>query len=194
MPPPPQIGAAPPTDRLPGPDRGSSGLCVGFKSGSITGVAAARWTQVREPKTGADCDPRARSQTSTFPFRASAGPPAPTSILSSFRQTPYGEDAATPSPAVGSAAWGEAAAARGAEVEINHRGRWQIPAGPELSQSLIGSCNSALIWLGRSMPRRRASCADPREKKFPGSLLLAKRRHGKKAGRRAATIPEARVA
>lgn len=65
----------------------------------------------------------------------------------------------------------ETAAASGAEVKINHMGRWQIPAGPELSQTLIGSCNSALIWLSRSMCCRRASCADSTEK-FPEFLLF----------------------
>lgn len=33
----------------------------------------------------------------------------------------------------------------------------RFPAGPELSEPLIGSCNSALIWLGQSM-RCTASC------------------------------------
>lgn len=34
----------------------------------------------------------------------------------------------------------------------------RFPAGPELSEALIGSCNSALIWLGQSMRCRLASC------------------------------------
>lgn len=34
----------------------------------------------------------------------------------------------------------------------------RFPAGPELSEPLIGSCNSALIWLGQSMCCRLTSC------------------------------------
>lgn len=34
----------------------------------------------------------------------------------------------------------------------------RTPAGPELSETLIGSCNSALIWLGQSMSCRPTSC------------------------------------
>lgn len=34
----------------------------------------------------------------------------------------------------------------------------RFPTGPELSEPLIGSCNSALIWLGQSMHCRLASC------------------------------------
>lgn len=34
----------------------------------------------------------------------------------------------------------------------------RFPTGPELSEPLIGSCNSALIWLGQSMRCRPASC------------------------------------
>lgn len=34
----------------------------------------------------------------------------------------------------------------------------RFPAGPELSEPLIGSCNSALIWLGQSMRCRLTSC------------------------------------
>lgn len=36
----------------------------------------------------------------------------------------------------------------------------RFPAGPELSEPLIGSCNSALIGLGQSMSCRLASCDD----------------------------------
>lgn len=34
----------------------------------------------------------------------------------------------------------------------------KFPAGPKLSESLIGSCNSALIWLGQSMGCSCTSC------------------------------------
>ena len=46
----------------------------------------------------------------------------------------------------------------------------RFPAGPELSEPLIGSCNSALIWLGQSMRCRLTSCdcaAIRREAKNP---------------------------
>lgn len=82
----------------------------------------------------------------------------------------------------------ETAAASGAEVKINHMGRWQIPAGPELSQTLIGSCNSALIWLSRSMCCRRASCADSAEK-FPEFLLFVSRQDVENTGRRCSAYP-----